>query len=303
MLEMAAAVVGGFDNLAHRPLVSLYAQPTTPLSMATMNEAMIEFAEARVPIVYAAAPMLGGSVPITLAGAHAICNAECLGGIVLSQLISPGTPFLFGVQTALLDMRTGSWCLGGPECSLGHLIVAQMAEYYRLPTFGSGGGIDSKYPDVQAGTEAFMSAFVNAAAGINLVHSSGHIAHALAGSLEMAVLCDEIFSYVERLLETIEVNEETLALGIIRRLGPGAHFMAEKHTRTHLEKGAVLFPKLFNRQGIPEWKAKGQLGAREQAKLKIRTILRDHKVPELPRETLSQIDRILAQASASMVKK
>jgi trimethylamine--corrinoid protein Co-methyltransferase len=302
LLAMAAAVAGGFDNLARRPIVTLFSEPITPLVVPSINEAVIEFAKARVPVAYAPGPMPGASTPITLAGEHAVCNAECLAGIVLAQVVSPGTPVLYGIHTSVLDMRTGSVCYGAPEWGLGWLIVGQLAEYYGVPTFGSGGATDSKCPDAQAGSEAFMNAFLNAVAGINLIHNCGTIAHGSSGSLEMGVICDEIISYIQRLFMEIEVDDEALAVDLIRRIGPAGNYMAEKHTRTHLEKGEILHPKLFNRQAIADWKAKGQLTTREEARLKVKTILQEHKPTPLPSEVTQQIDQILRQASQTMTK-
>jgi trimethylamine--corrinoid protein Co-methyltransferase len=281
-------------------LVTLFSEPITPLVIPSINEGVIEFAKARVPVAYAPGPMPGASTPITLAGEHAICNAECLAGIVLAQLVSPGTPVLYGIHTSVLDMRTGNVCYGAPEWGLGWLIVGQLADHYGLPTFGSGGATDSKCPDAQAGAEAFMNAYLNAAAGINLIHNCGTIAHGSSGSLEMGVICDEIINYIHRLLKYIEVNDDTLAMDLIRKVGPGGSFMAEKHTRTHLERGEILHPKLFNRQTIADWKAKGQLSTREEAASRVRTILQEHKVPPLPNEVAEQIDRTMKQARVSM---
>ncbi len=300
LLAMAAAVAGGFDNLARRPLVTLFSEPITPLVMPSINEAVIEFAKARLPVAYAPGPMPGASTPITLAGEHAVCNAECLAGVVLAQLVSPGTPVLYGIHTSVLDMRTGNVCYGAPEWGLGWLIVGQLADYYGLPTFGSGGATDSKCPDAQAGSEAFMNAYLNAAAGINLIHNCGTIAHGSSGSLEMGVICDEVINYIHRLLMEIEVNDDTLAIDLIRKIGPGGSFMAEKHTRTHLERGEIVHPKLFNRQTIADWKAKGQLSTREEATARVTAILRDHKVPSLPNEVIEQIDQIVRQARKTM---
>lgn len=302
LLEMAAAVVGGYDNLARRPLITLFSESITPLVMPTINEAVLEFAKARVPVAYVPGPMPGASAPITLAGEHAVCNAECLAGIVLAQLVSPGTPVLYGFNTSVLDMRTGSVCYGAPEWGLGWLIVAQLADYYSLPTFGSGGGTDSKCPDAQAGAEAFMNAYLNAAGGVNLIHNCGTIAHGASGSLEMAVICDELINYIQRLLTKVEINDDTLAVDLIRRIGPGGSFMAEKHTRTYLQKGEILHPKLFNRQAIADWKSRGQMSARDEAKAKVKAIVQGHRVPPLPDEVNNQIDQILKQASSTMIR-
>jgi trimethylamine--corrinoid protein Co-methyltransferase len=302
LLAMGAAVVGGFGNLARRPIVTLFSEPITPLVIPSINEAVIEFAKARVPVAYAPGPMPGASTPITLAGEHAVCNAECLAGVVLAQLVSPGAPVLYGIHTSVLDMRTGSVCYGAPEWGLGWLIVGQLAEYYGIPTFGSGGATDSKCPDAQAGAEAFMNAFLNTVAGINLIHNCGTIAHGSSGSLEMGVICDEIISYIQRLFMETEISDETLAVDLIRRIGPAGNFMAEKHTRTHLQRGEILHPKLFNRQAIADWKAKGQLSTRDEAREKVKAILQEHKTPALPNQVLQQIDEILRQASQTMTR-
>ncbi|HUO43008.1 MAG TPA: trimethylamine methyltransferase family protein [Methylomirabilota bacterium] len=299
LLDMAAAVVGGYENLARRPLITLFSESITPLVMPAINEGVIEFAKAKSPVAYVPGPMPGASAPITLAGEHVVCNAESLAGMVLTQLTNPGTPFLYGFNTSVIDMRTGAVCYGAPEWGLGWAMTAQLAEYYSLPTFGSGGGTDSKSPDAQAGVEAFMNAYYNAVGGVSLVHNCGTVAHGSAGSLEMAVICDELINYIQRLLTKIEVNDESMALDLIRKVGPGGSYLAEKHTRAHINE--ILHPKLFNRQAIPAWKAKGKLTARDEAREKVRTILRDHKVPPLAKEVCDKFDRVLKSASTSMI--
>lgn len=298
LLSMAAAVVGGYENLARRPLITLFSESITPLVMPAINEGVIEFAKAKVPVAYVPGPMPGASAPITLAGEHVVCNAESLAGMVLTQLTNPGAPFLYGFNTSVIDMRTGTVCYGAPEWGLGWAMTAQLADHYGLPTFGSGGGTDAKSPDAQAGAEAFMNAYYNAVGGVSLVHNCGTIAHGSAGSLEMAVICDEIINYIQRLLTKVEINDETMAVDLIRKVGPGGSYLAEKHTRAHINE--ILHPKLFNRQAIPTWKTRGKLTARDEARERMRTILREHKVPPLAKEVSEQIDNILKNASSTM---
>lgn len=298
LLDMAAAVVGGYENLARRPLITLFSESITPLVMPAINEGILEFAKAKVPVAYVPGPMPGASAPITLAGEHVVCNAESLAGMVLTQLTNPGAPFLYGFNTSVIDMRTGSVCYGAPEWGLGWAMTAQIADYYSLPTFGSGGGTDSKSPDAQAGAEAFMNAYYNAAGGVSLVHNCGTVAHGSAGSLEMAVICDEIINYIQRLLTKVEVNDETMAVDLIRKVGPGGSYLAEKHTRTHINE--ILHPKLFNRQAIAAWNIRGRSTARDEARERVRTILREHKVPPLAKDVDEHIDSILKKASSTM---
>jgi len=83
--------------------------------MPSINEGVIEFAKARVPLAHAPGRMPGASTPITLAGEHAVCNAECLAGVALVQPVSPGAPVPYGINTSVLDMRTENVCYGSPE--------------------------------------------------------------------------------------------------------------------------------------------------------------------------------------------
>ena len=119
--------------------------------------------------------------------------------------------------------------------------------------------------------------------------------------MEMGVICDEIINYVRRLVTEIEISDDTLAVDLIRKIGPGGHYLAEQHTRTYLHRGEMLHPKLFNRQAIADWKVKGQRSARDEANLKVRSILHDHRVAPLSKETTDQIQQILKQASQQMV--
>jgi trimethylamine--corrinoid protein Co-methyltransferase len=90
-----------------------------------------------------------------------------------------------------------------------------------------------------------------------------------------------------------------MAVDLIRKVGPGGSYLAEKHTRAHINE--ILHPKLFNRQAIPAWKTKGKLTARDEARERVRMILREHKVPPLAKEASEQIDNILKNASSTMM--
>jgi trimethylamine--corrinoid protein Co-methyltransferase len=115
----------------------------------------------------------------------------------------------------------------------------------------------------------------------------------------MAVICDEIINYIQRLLTKIEVNDETMAVDLIQKLGPGGNYLAEKHTRAHISE--IYHPKLFNRQAIPAWKEKGELTTRDEARERIRVILREHKPSPLVKDVCDQIDSILKKASSTMI--
>ena len=59
----------------------------------------------------------------------AMQNAELLAGVVLAQLINPGTPVIYGSTSTNIDMKSGALCIGSPELSQMIVAHAQLARY------------------------------------------------------------------------------------------------------------------------------------------------------------------------------
>jgi trimethylamine--corrinoid protein Co-methyltransferase len=129
-----------------------------------------------------------------------------------------------------------------------------MAEYYDLPSFGLGGPVDSKVPDAQAGSEMTLIALANALSGVTLIHDAGYLASGRVGSMEMAVICDEVFGMILRVVRGIRVDDESLAVDVIKNVGPRGQFFSQKHTLKHFER-EIYLPTLFD---LPSGKRKGR---------------------------------------------
>jgi trimethylamine--corrinoid protein Co-methyltransferase len=258
---------------------------------------MIEFAAQGMPILFSPGLMLGATAPATLAGALVQGNAENLAGIVLAQLLKPGTPVLYGVHTAVMDMRTMRCTYAGTEQSLGRAAMAQLARYYGLPCFNTGAGCDSKAIDVQAAAEATMGIFLNALAGLTLTQTMGTMAGGTFGSLEMLVICEEIVAMAKHILRGIEVSEEKLAVDVIKGVGPGGHFLDLEHTLRQFRQ-EFFFPRLFDRRGIPAWEADGAKGIDEVAQSRVRAILAEPP----PQILLPSAEHALDQTFKRLVK-
>src|SRR5208337_3455118 len=133
--------------------------------------------------------------------------------------------------------------------------------------------------------------------GADLVHDVGFIDGAMTGSLQMVTTCDEIISYVKRLLRGIEVTPETLASKVIRSVGPGGHYLTSDHTLEHF-KDQFWFPRLMDRTRRAEWEAKGSLSMGERVQRFLIEILDHHRPVPLDPNVQKHIDEILAQAEA-----
>jgi trimethylamine--corrinoid protein Co-methyltransferase len=139
-VEMAAAISGGMENLRRRPIYTPVCCPNSPLALnPDTSEVIIEAARAGVPINVLSMALAGGTSPVTLAGTLVTHNAEVLAGLVLSQLVRKGNPFIYGSSTTMMDMRYTTAAVGAPELGLLNAGVAKLAQYYLLPSWVAGG--------------------------------------------------------------------------------------------------------------------------------------------------------------------
>jgi trimethylamine---corrinoid protein Co-methyltransferase len=289
---MAAAAAGGQQALSDYPTLLLYSEPTTPLSHgAEAVDKLLYCAQHRLPVTHSPAPMMGGTAPVTLAGAVALGNAELLSGLVMHQLKRPGAPFLYGHGVHHLDMKEMISVYGAPEFQLARVMAAEMGRHYRLPVWGYAGHSDSKVLDTQAAIDAQLSVLVALLAGTNLNHDVGYLESGLAASPELIVLTDEIISQSRRFSAGVRLDAEALALEAIDAVGPGGEFMSHAHTFAHWRE--LWLPQLFDRRRLEPWLERG--GRPVEARLKDKTLalMDSHRVPLLPAAVDREIEAIL----------
>ncbi|GAH32243.1 unnamed protein product, partial [marine sediment metagenome] len=209
------------------------------------------------PIIHTPCIQSGASAPVTLAGALVSANAENLSSLVIAQLKREGVPFLMGGVLTIMDMRDAMMPYGAPELSLALSGFMDIAHYYGVPTWGTAGCSDSKLPDEQAAVEATFSCLFSMLSGANLVHDVGYLESGKTGALETIVMADEIIGYIKRIARGIEVNEETLAVDVIKEIGPGGNFLVHPHTLRNFRK-ELWEPDLSDRQTLSKWVEDGK---------------------------------------------
>jgi len=296
--EIAAAVAGGEEALREKPFLLLYAEPISPLLIPEVSlQNLIFCAERGIPCAYLPSPNPGGGGPITLAGALAVGNVEALIGLIIAQLIRPGTPYLYGMNTAALDMKTTIVSYGSPEWSLGMAAWSDLARFYNLPVWGYAGATDSKVVDTQAGIEAtfsIMSAFL---ARCTLNHDVAYMEYGSTSSMEMLVIADEIISMTRRFLEGVPVNPETLLLDVIARARPGSGFLADESTFEHFREHQWQ-PTLLDRKRYDIWQKAGGLDMYARANARAKQLLAQHQTPPLEERVERAIEQVFARRGA-----
>jgi len=286
VLEMGVRIAGSLEALQERPFIScITSWMVSPLHLDDrVTDILLYWCRHGLPLVLSSAPMAGSSAPVTLAGTLVQVNAEQLSGIVLTQIVGPGTPVLAGYIPSVADMRTGGYLGGAVEFGMMQAAAAQMAHFYGVPIYGSGGMTDSKLPDQQAGYEKMATLLLAAMGGCNYIHHAvGMITNMNSVSLEQAVVDDELVGMVMRVLRGIEVTDEMLAVEVIERVGPGGHFLMDHHTIQFM-RSEFFFPKVGDRRDRTLWEEEGRFGTRARAAARAKRLLREHRPPGLPPE-------------------
>jgi trimethylamine--corrinoid protein Co-methyltransferase len=295
LIEMASAVAGDASRFRQRPFLMAFVTPVSPLIFPRIAEGVIDAVEAGLPILYSPGPMMGGTAPATLAGLLAQTVAEALFGIVLVHLIRPGAPIVLKMDADVMDPTTGQCTYGSPDQILGRSILAALGLQYQVPTFTMGGGVEAKLPDSEAAAEAMMGMMMNALSGITMSQAQGTMASGLYGSVEQLVICDEMIRMIRHLLSGFRLDEETLALDVIRKVGHGGNFLTEDHTLEHFRK-EMYFPGLFRRQSVDDWLNGGARPMVEVAHDRVKEILDREPPVKLPDERQRALEAALGKA-------
>jgi trimethylamine--corrinoid protein Co-methyltransferase len=292
IVAMAAAAAGSIERLRLSPTLLLYSEPSTPLKHSeTATGKLLYMAEKGLPIVHSPAPMMGGTAPVTMAGALALGNAEVLSSLVIHQLKRSGAPFVYGSGLHHMDMKTTISVYGAPEFQLARVAVAEMGRTYGLPTWGYAGHSDSCAMDEQAAADAALSVQMALLAGNNLVHDVGYLEAGLTTSPEMIVFTAEMISMARCFMAGVSLDAESLALDVIHKVGPGGDFLTSKHTLKHFRE--LWQPTLFDRRRVEDWKAAGGRRLGQRLREKTLAIIEEHKPRLLSGDVREEIAHIL----------
>lgn len=254
VIKIASILAGSLDNLRRKPFVGFIASITSPLKISNDQiELLMEVARYGLPLATSTAPAAGATSPVTLAGTMVQQNAEALMGVVLAQLVNPGTPVLYSAVPVTMDMRTMSFLMGSIESGLMNAAITQMAHHYRLPCYITVGTTDSKLPDAQAAHESATTSMLAALAGGNFIHEAiGLLDGAMTASYAQYVIDNDIVGSCFRTLRGIEVNPDTLAFDVIAGTGPGGNYLTAKHTRQYMRTESFS-PRTSDRQQYQRW--------------------------------------------------
>jgi trimethylamine--corrinoid protein Co-methyltransferase len=297
MIEMMLVVRGGREALRQRPWLHTIISPISPLFLNQDDTAQLLLAgEYGLPTTMPIMPSVGTTGPMTLAGTLALANAEFLGTVTLAEAAFPGHSIPYFLDPVVADMKTGAPLMGAPEVSLICAAIAQLGfEFYRLAPEGIGLDCDSLISGqimFQKGTNSALQVM----AGGKLLVGAGVIETCLAASPAQLVVDDEIIGHARRWYRGIRVDEDSLAVDVVGRVGPRGQFLSDKHTTRAMRAGELLRPAVFDRERHDEWVAHGRRELLDIARERALDILGAHEVTPLPDDVLGELQAITDRA-------
>ncbi len=297
-LKMAAAVVGGMKKLKRRPIISSLTCTTSPMVLGMTTDAAIEFSRAGCPPLLMAMPLIGATSPMTVAGATLLGNAQVIALATVLQLAAPKSPLCYSTEPMAMDVQSGLFEGLFPAADMVRAAHVQMAKYYKIPIFVGGWGTCSKAPDVQAGYEKAFSAFLCYLSGADMTSGPGLLENWTVLSFEQLIIDHEMFTMMADMLKGFPVNEDSMPLDVIMKVGHEGHYMGEKHTLDHFRQ--MWQPTVTDGQPYKVWKAAGSKNAVEHAREKAKEILRTHSPEPLPGDLRKNLSALVNEGEKTI---
>ncbi|GAB1361422.1 trimethylamine methyltransferase family protein [Rhodobacter sp.] len=298
-LEAASIGMGqSLDMMQDNPVLLGIINTNSPLQLdIPMAEGLVTMAEHGQVNVITPFTLSGAMAPVSLAGALVLQHAEALAGIVLTQIVRPGVPVMYGGFTSNVDMLSGSPAFGTPEYSICSMASGQLARRVGVP-FRSSNVTSANAVDAQAAYESMMSLWGVTMGGAHLVeHAAGWMHGGLTASFEKLVLDAEMLQMLQAMQQPVSTDPQELALQAIAEVGPGGHFFGTSHT---LERYRDAFhrPLLSDWTAHEAWKAGGALRTVERAAALWPKLLAEYQEPKLPEDRAEELAAFVVRRKA-----
>lgn len=286
------------EDLSRPYMVSLI-NVNSPLTFdSVMMGALEVYAEAGQACIISPFIVGGAMAPVSVAGTLTQVLAEAMAGIAYSQLIKPGAPVIFGAFVTSIDMNSGAPTFGTPEASKILYGAGQLARRMNLP-FRSGGGLcGSKLLDAQAAYETSNTLNAALLGGVNfMLHACGWLEGGLVASFEKFVMDADQLGVLHSIAKGIDMTENGQAMGAIREVGPGGHYLGCEHTQANF-KDAFWRTEVLDYKPFETWADEGSRSSADLAAARVQVLLDAYVVPELDPAIAAQLSAFIERRKA-----
>jgi len=289
-IEIGCAIRGGWDAYKADPIFITAKETISPLQLPREDaEVLMALADKGLPCTIIPMPISGASSPVTPAANVAMGVAEILGVFTALRSHAPAARVAGGVITGVMDMSSGSALFADPGAILQDRLISQhFAEHYGMDLGIGTGYIDARHPGAESAVEKSWKMITSYLAG-KTNYPVGILEGGKTFCPAQAIVDLEIARVLHKAFTSPEINENTLAVDVIRDAGIGGSVLAHDHT-------ARNFRDVLHLTDVLARSATEAEGLIEKADQKWRSILAESKPFELDGDKAEQIDRIVAKA-------
>jgi trimethylamine--corrinoid protein Co-methyltransferase len=292
-----ARIARGIDaeTLEREPSLFTIVNTNSPLKLdAPMLRGIIEMSSLNQIVCVTPFTLAGAMAPVTVAGAIVEQNAEALAGMVFTQVVRKGAPFIYGGFTSNVDMKSGAPAFGTPEYMKACIVGGQLARRYGVP-YRTSNTCAANTVDAQAAYESVFSLWgVTMGGGNFIMHGAGWLEGGLVASFEKFVLDVDLIQMVMEFLQPLDTTQESLGVEAIREVGPGGHFFGAAHTLARYEH-AFYAPIISDWRNNQQWLAAGKPDAFQKAHQVYRQALADYTEPPMDPAIREELDTFVAR--------
>lgn len=249
----------------HGPPLSMLNSVVTPLRMDPGGtDAALVFAREGLPVICCSMPIGGVTSPATPAGTVMLAHAELLAFATLLQSLHPGCPLVYCGFPVFCEARTGLVNYFDSRTEWMTAAMLQLGHRVGLPC-QIGGDVVSLVgvPDLCAGG--------------GLVETSTVL------SFEQIVIAADNMEKASIGAAAQDTGPDSLAVEVVRAVGPGGHFLAQRHTLEHMQ----AFPVAGFATSVAECVYNQRSGVEavwQEARAEARRLIEAHEVEALPPE-------------------
>jgi trimethylamine--corrinoid protein Co-methyltransferase len=296
MKELQVAVRGDEPSLAARPLTIFSCCPTSPLKWSGVtSQNVVDCARSFIPVEFISMPLSGFMAPVTIVGTLVQHTAETLSGIVISQLVRPGAPVLYGGSPAIFDVRYETTPMGAIITQMIDCAYNEIGKYLGIPTQAYISLSDAKLLDAQAGLESSMGATLAALAGVNNISGPGMLDFESCQSIEKLILDNEICGMVLRLIRGIEPRDDFPTLPLFEELIREQHLLISEHTQKYLKQELYMPGPVIDRANRTRWQEEGSSTLLERARHEIGKLLRSYVPSRLADDVKKELINLMTK--------
>jgi len=290
-VEMATVIAGSRDALRSRPPLSSLICTIAPLSQDRDGmEAALVLAREGIPVGFMSMANTGSTGPATIPGLLAAADAEIVAALVLLQLAYPGTPVYHSMMPGIMNPRTGAYMSTPWEIDIAYGVGVELAHMWGVPTLAGIFAPDAQKPGWASAAEVGSGLLLNALAGAETGSGMGLLEACTVLHPEELILASDIYQRVRITVERMIVDRQSMALDVIKEIGPRGHYLRHRHTRDNLRR--LRFSKLTS-QADSQGRFRDPV---QLAREKVDWILDNHHPQPLEAVQSAELQRILAAA-------